>query len=118
MLAPDHLFELYRNEKGIAWQCDLTNTIVVQFGHWHTQLKVQDFAIFRRKVNSIDIRAMLFDLSDACDAHLIESPKNGFSYQLTLCELIQLRDLLNGAKFALDLASMLHETLGGVEIMA
>lgn len=118
MIASSHLFELYRTEKGVVWQCDLTDTLVLQFGDRQARLKVHDFASFRRKVNRIDIQAMLFDLSDACDAHLIEAPKNGVSYRLTLCELIQLRDLLNGAKFALDLGSLLHETLGEVQVMA
>jgi hypothetical protein len=113
-----YTFELYRNEKGVAWQCDLTNTIAIEFGDMEVRFRVHDFAVFRRKVNSIDIKAMLFDLSDACDDCLIEAPKNQLSHRLTLCELIQLRDLLNGAKFALDLGSMLHEALGDVQVIA
>jgi hypothetical protein len=34
---------------------------------------------------------------------------------LTLCEIIQLRDLLDGTKFSLDLNSMLYEVLGVFE---
>lgn len=104
--------ELYRNEKGITYQCDLTNRIIVKFIDIEVQFRVQDFASFRRKVNSIDIMAMLFDLSDNSDFKVLESPTNQLSHRFTLCEVIQLRDLLNGTKFALDLRSLLNATLG------
>ncbi|MEZ0483124.1 hypothetical protein [Fibrella aquatica] len=104
--------ELYRNEKGSTYQCDLTNRIVVRFIDFDVQFKVQDFAAFRRKVNNVDIKSMLFDLSDNGDFKVLESPANQLSRRLTLCEIIQLRDLLNGTRFALDLKSMLQETLG------
>ena len=104
--------ELYRNEKGVTYQCDLTNRVIVRFIDLEVQFKVQDFAVFRRKVNNVDIKAMLFDLSDAGDFKVLESPSNQLAHRLTLCEIIQLRDLLNGTKFALDLRSMLQETLG------
>ncbi|RYJ39365.1 hypothetical protein NU08_1673 [Flavobacterium anhuiense] len=50
---------------------------------------------------------MLYDLSDQSDAQLIETTKRNFSRNLTICEIVQLRDLLNGTKFTLTLHSML-----------
>jgi hypothetical protein len=116
ILAENHLNELYKTNRGVSWQCDLTNRIYVQFGDILTAFKVQDFFIFRRKVNSVDIHEMIFNLSDDYDFELIESPKNGFSHNLTLCEIIQLRDLLDGTKFSLDLNSILCEVLGTYEV--
>ncbi len=47
----------------------------------------------------------------------IEAPQNGVSFQLTLCEIIQLRDFLEGTSFALKLNSLLHEALGDVSLV-
>ncbi len=116
-MSENQLNELYKNQKGITWQCDLTDRIYIKFNDTLTGFKVSDFLTFRRKVHSVDIHEMIFNLSDDYDFELIQSPKNNFSSQLTLCEIIQLRDLLDGTKFSLDLNSMLYEVLGTVELV-
>ena len=116
-LVQNHANELYKTQKGVSWQCDLTDKVYLQFGEIITAFKVQDFFIFRRKVNSVDIHEMIFNLSDDYDFELIESPKNGFSHQLTLCEIVQLRDLLDGTKFSLDMNTMLFEVLGSFAVV-
>lgn len=103
--------ELYQNSKGIITQCDRTNRIIVSFGSLRAHFKIQDFLKFRRDVNKIDIKSKLLDISDASDYEYIETPQYNISERLTLCELIQLRDLVNGAQFALDLNSLLHQLL-------
>lgn len=112
-----HTAELYCTSKGVTYQCDLTNRIIVRFMGIDVSLKVKDFAAFRRKVNSVDIQAMLFDLSDDGDAQVLELAASRLSHRLTLCEIIQLRDLLNGTKVALDLRSLLQETLGNLVLV-
>lgn len=112
-----HLHELYQNTKGITWQCDLTDRIYVQFNDTLAAFKIQDFMAFRRKVYAVDIHEMIFNLSDSFDFEVIEAPQNQLSLQLTLCEIIQLRDLLDGTKFVLSLNSMLHEVLGDVVLV-
>ncbi len=109
--------ELYRVPKGCSWQCDLTNRVYVQFQETVTAFRPRDFFIFSRKVNAIDIHEMIYNLSDDYDFEIIESPQQGFTMQLGLCELIQLRDLLDGTKFALKLNSLLHEALGEVSLV-
>jgi len=113
-LFDTQMTELYRTNKGAAFQCDVTDRICVHFGDIIAAFKIKDFFIFRRTVKTINIHEMIFNLSDDYDFEWIESPKGGISQQLTLCEIIQLRELLDGTKFALDLNSVLHETLGEV----
>lgn len=103
--------ELYKNTKGDVHQCDRTNRIVLNFQNLQVQFKIQDFVKFRRDVNKVDIKSKLLDISDECDYELIQTPQYNISEKLTLCELIQLRDLVNGAQFALDLNSLLHQIL-------
>ena len=109
--------ELYRTAKGTSWQCDLTNRIHLQFGDTEVAFKMRDFSAFQRKVQAVDIYKRIYDLSDDGDFEVIETPQHGLSLQLTLCELIQLRELLNGTRFALKLNSLLHEALGEVSLL-
>jgi len=111
-----HTHELYTTAKGCAWQCDLTDRIYVNFKGNVLAFKIQDFLTFRRKVQSIDIHEMIFNLSDDYDFEIIESPQNQLSLKLNLCDVIQFRELLDGTRFAIELYSMLHEVLGDFEI--
>jgi hypothetical protein len=102
---------LFETTKGYSYQCDVTNSIVVNFADTISTYKIQDFLIFQRKVNSVDILEMLYDLSDQADQQLIETTKRNFSRNLNICEIVQLRELLNGTKFTLSLHSMLTDVL-------
>ncbi len=115
MLSTDLLKEnLFETNKGYSYQCNTTNSIVIHFGETIAKYKIKDFLVFQRKVNSLNILDMLYDLSDNCDSQLIETTKRNFSRNLTICEIIQLRELLNGTKFTLVLNSMLNEILNEV----
>ncbi len=109
--------ELYRTAKGTTWQCDLTNRIHLHFGEAEIAFKMRDFSAFQRKIQAVDIHQRLYDLSDECDFELVEAPQQDLSLQLTLCDLIQLRELLDGTKFALRLNTLLHEALGEVVLV-
>lgn len=109
-------YELYETPKGKSWQCDLTDKIYVNFKETVLAFRVQDFFSFRRKVQAVNIHEMIFNLSDNYDFEVIECPQNQFSLKLTLCDIIQLRELLDGTRFAIEMYSMLHEVLGTAEI--
>jgi hypothetical protein len=109
--------ELYRVPKGCSWQCDLTNRVYIQFQETVAAFRLRDFFIFHRKVNAVNIHEMIYNLSDQYDFEIIEAPQQGVSMQLGLCDLIQLRDLLDGTKFALKLNSLLHEALGEISLV-
>ncbi|MDZ7936493.1 MAG: hypothetical protein U5M51_16340 [Emticicia sp.] len=76
-----------------------------------------DFLSFRRKVKAVNIIEMIFDVSEKYDFEIIDFPQNQFSFRLTLCELIQLRELLDGARYTIELYAMLHEVMGEFEII-
>ncbi|TAE40838.1 MAG: hypothetical protein EAZ70_02885 [Runella slithyformis] len=111
---PYQIEELYRNAKGCTYQCDLTNRVVLQFGAYVSAFKFHDFRSFCQKVNSVNIHEMIFNLSDEYDFQAVQTPSCQQTYRLSLCELVQLRDLLNGTKFTLELNSLLHERIYNV----
>ncbi|MBK0369782.1 hypothetical protein [Flavobacterium agrisoli] len=102
---------LFETDKGYSYQCDVTHRIVLHIFGTQSQYKVQDFLLFQRKVNSVDVLNMLYDLSDKSDLQLIETTQRNFSRNLTICEIVQLRELLNGTKFTLQLHSLLCSVL-------
>ena len=105
--------ELYVNQHGGVYQCDKTNRICVHFADTVTRFRIDNFLNFKKLVDGVDIHTMIFDLSDACDHELIDLPNASKKIKLTLCEIIHLRELLDGAKFSLYvnefLAEILHE---------
>ncbi len=103
--------ELFSTAKGYSVQCDLTSRIILHFGEIKAPFKILDFLNFRRFINSIDIHSKIFDLSDESDYEFVEAPQLNIGHKMTLCEVIQLRELVNGTHFAIELNSMLHQVL-------
>ncbi len=103
--------ELFQTAKGTSFQCDITNRIILRFDTFELGLRIQQFQCLRRSLNQVDIKGKLFDLSDESDHWVVEAPMVNFHKTLTLCEMIQLRELVNGTYFALQLNSMLCQIL-------
>jgi hypothetical protein len=103
--------ELFRTSKGFSFQCDKNSRIVLHFGEMQASFRIQDFLNFRRFINRIDIRGKIFDLSDESDYEFVEIPQANLYQKLTLCEIIQLRELINGTHFAIELNSLIHELI-------
>lgn len=103
--------ELFSTAKGFSFQCDITSRIIVHFGEIEAFFRIQDFLNFRRFINKIDIRSKIYDLSDESDYQFVEAPQLNLYHKLTLCELIQLRELINGTHFAIELNSLIHSLI-------
>lgn len=113
-VSDSSLIELYSNPKGSTFQCDATNRIIVEFDDVQVALRIRDFLTFKRKVDSVDLHTMIFNTDDAYDVEIIRAPRTDHSFVLTLCDLVALRDLLNGTRFTLELNSLLNERIYSV----
>lgn len=51
----------------------------MEFDQKYYTYKFNYYVSFQRKVNSIDVLGMIYDLSDNCDSKLIENSKRNFS---------------------------------------
>lgn len=109
--------ELYRTNKGHAYQCNLTNRVFLEFGGLTTAFKIHNFINFKRLVDEINIIDKLYDLSDEADFDIIKAPNTNQTFTLHLCDLIHLRELLSGTRFALYVNSFLNEVLGEYEVV-
>lgn len=101
--------EVFRTDRGVVYQCDASNRLILEFWDTHTPLSVRDFAQFRRMVETVDIQQMALSTAAADDVEILTPPRSERCYVLTLCEIVHLRELLNGAKLMLELNAMLRE---------
>ena len=60
-------------------------------------------------VDEVDVRQMALHTDDAYDFEILTPPRTERCYVLTLCEIVHLRELLNGARLMLELNSILRE---------
>ncbi|AUD07465.1 hypothetical protein CWM47_24485 [Spirosoma pollinicola] len=101
--------EVFRTDRGVVYQCDASNRLILEFWNTHTPLSARDFAQFRRMVETVDVKHMALSTAAADDLEILTPPRSERCYVLTLCEIVHLRELLNGAKLMLELNSMLRE---------
>jgi len=101
--------EVFRTDKGAVYQCDATNRLILEFWETHTPMSARDFAHLRRMVQTINVRQMAMSTDSAYDIEILTLPRSERCYVLTLCEVIHLRELLNGANLMLELNSILRE---------
>lgn len=109
--------ELYSTSKGRALQCDLTSSIILHFKDFTWKFSVSDFLLFRKHIHAVDVKELLFNLSDECDFVSLRHARLASAVTLTLCDLIQLRELVDGTKFSLELVSLIHEVLGDYTVV-
>ncbi|MVM37642.1 hypothetical protein GO730_08575 [Spirosoma sp. HMF3257] len=100
---------VFQTDKGTVYQCDRTNRLILSFWGTNTPLSARDFSQFRRMVQTVNIHQMALSTEAADEVEIFTLPRLDRCYVLTLCEILHLRELLNGAVFTLELNSILRE---------
>ncbi|ARS36278.1 hypothetical protein [Pontibacter actiniarum] len=106
-----HLAEIYTSEAGAVYQCDRRNRIMLDFAGQRSLLKIEAFLRLKHAVDSINLDEMASSPARAADFDIVTVCGCDRCYVLTLPELCSLKELLAGARFMLELNSMLHECL-------
>ncbi len=107
--VPTSYQEVFRTDKGAIYQCDRTNRLILSFWGTNTPLSARDFKQFRHLVDRINVHQMALSTDAADDIEILALPQSERCYVLTLCEIIHLRELLDGATMMLELNSILRE---------
>jgi hypothetical protein len=105
------LSEIYTTKEGVVYQCDRQNRVLVNFAGSATVLKVDAFLRLQKAAESIDLEEMATSTARCTDFEILAVCGCDRCYVLTLAELYAFKDLLNGAKFAMELNSLLHDLL-------
>jgi len=108
---PTHFIELYKTQNGAVYQSDKDRCFWVAFNGDLTSYKVPCLYKFKRAVDTIDLNLMAANPSAAYDYEIIAPCSCDRCYVLSLTEIAELKDLLNGTKVMLELNSILNERL-------
>lgn len=104
MICPlAHVEEVFRTEFGAVYQCSRKNCYWLDFNGTTTSFSVSDFVLFRKKIDSIDVVRMLCDSSRTFDFEIIMPFRTERCFILSAADVLNLRDILAGAKFVLEL---------------
>lgn len=102
---------LYHNSSGAVFQCNQKNCFILEFQGVCTLFKVPCFLAFRKKVNSVDLEKMLSDACRSSDIEILSPCSCERVFVLSVNEVIELKDLVNGAKAMLELNSIIRDRL-------
>ncbi len=112
MICPLANFEeVYKTNHGAVYQCSRQNCYWLDFAGSTTAFKVGDFFNFKRKVDEVDISAMIIDSSRTADFTIIMPFRTPRCFVLDVNDVLNLRELLKGAKFMIELNSVINECL-------
>ena len=111
MQIATELQEIFTTETGAVYQCDKRNRLIVNFAGSLTALKVEAFLRLKNAVDSIDLGNMAQNPNRDSDYELITVCGCDKLYVLSRPEVYSFKELLGGARFAMELNSMLHERL-------
>lgn len=105
------LEEVYQTQHGTVYQCSNKNCYWLDFAGDTTPFKVADFLQFKKEVDSIDIAELIIDSSRNADYTLLMPFRSDRCFALTLNDVLNLRELLKGARFMIELNSIVQSCL-------
>lgn len=108
------LIEIYRTSKGCVYQSDREKKFYLEFNGSITTFSVTSFFNFRKKVAKVNLASMAQNTGKAWDFAILTPSETERVYVLTLCEIVQLKDLLAGTSVMLELNSILQERLNSI----
>lgn len=83
----------------------------MEFASDRTPLRVGDFLKFKKQIDRIDLSELLDDCSRASDFTIFMPQYTERCFVLSVEDILRLRELLDGAKFMIELNSMIKECL-------
>lgn len=106
-----HLNEVFESEHGAVYQCSKNNCYWLDFKGETSSFKVADFLRFKQNLDDIDIDSLLIDPSRSADYTILMPYRCNRCFLLTTLDIINLRELLAGARFMIELNSLLSVCL-------
>jgi len=108
------LEEVFSTDHGSVFQCSNKNCYWLSFLGDTTPFKVADFIHFRKQVEDIDIDRLLHDPSPRADFTILMPFRSQRCFVLTVVDVLNLKELLQGAKFMMELPGVIKDCLNVV----
>ncbi|MBE8715184.1 DUF6686 family protein [Sphingobacterium hungaricum] len=112
--------EVFETEHGGVYQCSRKNCYWLEFKETTTSFKVNDFLLFKKRIDQIDIENMLSNSGRTFDFEIIMPFRSERCFVLNVHEILQLKEVLAGAKFMIELNSQVKQCLlrGRVSVLS
>lgn len=112
MICPlANVVEIFKTEHGAVYQCSRKNCYWLEFQHRTTSFKVRDFMLFKKRIDAINIEGMLCDSSRSSDFEIVMPFRTERCFLLSVADILDLREILAGAKFVLELQGEVNAIL-------
>lgn len=119
MICPlAHVEEVFKTENGAVYQCSRKNCYWLEFQGSTTSFRVSDFLNFKKKIDDIDLEKMLVDSSRSSDFEIVMPFRTERCFLLTIQDIINLREILSGAKFIIELNGQVKSILRRGAVLA
>ena len=110
MSAPTHTTEeIFKTAHGAVYQCNRQNCFLIAFAGGISAFKVHDFLQLKNSVEAIDITEMAQNSSRFADVAILMPTRSERCFVLTLTDVLNFRELLQGARAMLKIKSMLYD---------
>ena len=111
-----NLEEIFRTPHGVVYQCNGSNCFWLEFAGDVSAFKINDFLHLKKRVEQIDVKEMAQNTARVADVVILSPFRSERCFVLTLTDVLNLRELLQGAKVMLDLNSMLYDCLHAMAV--
>lgn len=101
--------EIYKTKSASIRQCERTDSFLLTFDQGEISFKLCDLYTFRKKIMAFDIIDLLE--SSAPDLEIVHLPHCDRFLALSLLEILEFRELLNGTFDTLALNSVIQKIL-------
>ena len=111
MVVKKALVEVFSTMNGKVFQDNQKLCYVLEWYGEKTHLKLPCFFGLKKRVDALDLEAMLNNASSYHDFEILAPCGCDRCFVLSIPEIIEFKDLLSGARVMMELNSMLYERL-------
>ncbi|MFZ4861850.1 DUF6686 family protein [Sphingobacterium sp. Mn56C] len=110
--------EVFKTAQGSVYQCSRKNCYFLEFLGGTTAFNVRDFFRLKKHIDAIDVEQMICDASRTADFEIVMPFRSDRCFILDVQDILNLRELLAGAKFMLELNGQINSILRRGAVMA
>ena len=109
-IKKEALDQVYSTDQCAIYQCDSSSKFYAYIFGSGVEFDICSLIAFRKKLQDVNLEALLLE-SETAPLEVIHTACIDRLFVLTIEEMIELRDLLEGAFAMLHLNSILHQTI-------
>ena len=114
--AANTLSEIFRTEFGAVFQCNRYNVYWIEFAGGFSSFKPTDFLHLKQAVEAIDVKEMAENPARFADVVVLNPLCSDRVFVLTLTDVLNFQELLQGAKAMIELNSIIYESLHAMAV--